>query len=301
MNIPYNFLGLPEKYSKYRSAKVVILPVPYDGTVSYVKGTAKGPEAIIRASPQLEYYDEVLGIEQFKLGIHTLPPMKKRNSPQAVVDAVYKEVKRQMQKGKFTVVFGGEHSITTGEIRAYSEAYKDLSILQFDAHADLRDEYNGNKHSHACAMRRAFEFCPSIVQIGIRNISKEEVDFVAEKKHTGIFYAHNMRYDKSWRSKALAKLKRNVFITIDLDAFDSSIMPATGTPEPGGLDWYDVTTMLGAVAKSRNIVGFDIVELAPKEGFHSCDFLAAKLAYRLIGMRFHSERLSLFANDKQII
>jgi agmatinase len=291
MNFPENFLGLQEKYSGYSSAKVVILPVPYEGTVSYGKGTSNGPKAIIAASPQLEYYDEEIGVEQFEVGIHTLPELKKKQNPESMVDAVRLQVKEHLKSGKFIVVLGGEHSITTGEVKAYAENYGDLSILQFDAHADLRDEYDGEKHSHACAMRRAYEICPSIVQIGIRNISKDEVDFVKQAGHSGIFYAHEIMKSKDWVKRAVSKLKKNVFITIDLDVFDSGIMPATGTPEPGGLDWYQVTSVLKEVAKTRNIVGFDIVELAPDKSLHSCDFLAAKLAYRLIGYRFYPERL----------
>jgi agmatinase len=277
------FLGQQHDYAK---AKVVFLPVPYEGTVSYGKGTSKGPQAIIDSSPQLEFRDEELGCEQHEQGFHTLPAMKPMKKPADVVEHVYQETKKQIANGKFLVLLGGEHSITTGEVKAYIEKFPDLSILQIDAHADLRDEWEEDRNSHACAMRRAYDHTSKIVQVGIRNISPEEIEFVKEKKHDGVFYAHEIRKDSKWISKAVSKLSDNVFITIDVDGFDSSIMPATGTPEPGGLDWYQVTDLLREISRKKNIVGFDIVELAPIAGLHHCDFTAAKLAYRLIGYKF---------------
>ncbi|MEM4268146.1 MAG: agmatinase [Candidatus Woesearchaeota archaeon] len=283
----YNFLGLPADYSNENS-RVVVLSVPFEGTVSYGKGTKDGPAAIIRASKEVELFDEEIWAETYEVGIRTEPPISVSTEPEKNVILLEKETIKYLQKGKFVVVLGGEHSITTGAVKAYAQKYKNLSVLQFDAHADLRDEYEGTKFSHACVMRRVVDICP-IVQVGIRNISAEEVEFIEKIKHKNIFFAHKLRNDKNWIKRVVDSLSENVFVTIDVDVFDSSIMPSTGTPEPGGLSWYDVTDCIRSVAKSRKIVGFDVVELAPQKTNHGCDFLTAKLVYRVIGYALQNE------------
>ncbi len=278
-----NFLGLDPSLSAYDSASVAVLPIPYEATVSYGRGTARGPSAIIEASQQVELYDEELSCEPCDVGIATLDPVEVAGvAPSKLTEVVAPAVAKILSDGKLPLVFGGEHSVTPAVVSAVVKAHPDITVVQFDAHADLRSEYEGERMSHASAMARVREMAPA-VQVGIRNISEEEAH-VAGREGMGIFFAKEMRRDESWMKRALEHIETDeVYVTIDLDAFDSSVMPATGTPEPGGMDWYQVTDFLRMVAASKRVVGFDVVELAPIAGFHACDFLAAKLAYKCIG------------------
>lgn len=282
MQIPDNFLGLEEEYTGYENARVVILPIPYEATVTYCKGAGKGPNAIIDASKQVELYDREIGKNASDIGICTLNAVKSEKNPEKMVENVYAAVKTEIDNNKFVVVLGGEHSITAGAARAFKEKFSDLSVLQIDAHSDLRDEYEGSKFNHACVMKRVFDMKIPFIQVGIRSFCDEEADFIKRNKLKP-FYVEDIRNDNAWMDKAVSQLTKNVFVTIDMDGLDPSIMPSTGTPEPGGLEWYTVLDLLKKVAKAKNIVGFDVVELAPIDNLHFPDFLAAKLTYKLIG------------------
>lgn len=278
-----NFLGLDGDQSSYENSKVVVLPVPYEATVSYGRGTANGPDAIIEASQQVELYDEELGCEPCDVGIATLDaPNLKGVAPSELKAALAPTVSKLLEDGKVPLILGGEHSITPAVASVVAERHSSITVVQFDAHADLREEYEGERMSHASAIARVREFAP-VVQVGIRNLCTDEADRV-RRDGLDVFYAKDMRRDDSWMEEAVERIKtEDVYVTIDLDAFDSGIMPATGTPEPGGMDWYQVTDFLRLVARRKRVRGFDIVELAPIEGFHAPDFLAAKLAYKCIG------------------
>jgi len=285
-----NFGDLSKENSELKSAKIVIVPVPYDGTSTWVKGADKGPEAIIEASANMELYDIETDAEVFRQGIFTDKPIKEKSTPEKMAGAVEKVISQHIKNKKFTVLLGGEHSVSIGAIKAYAENYSDLTILQLDAHLDTRDEYLGSKFSHACVMARAKdvmtsakELCP-VVQVGIRSLD------VAEKKNVDlerVFFAEKIRTQKNWRDEAIAKMTAKVYITIDLDVFDSGILPSTGTPEPGGLGWYKTLEFLKEVNKKREIVGFDVVELCPNKPEKSSDFLAAKLIYKLLSYKFN--------------
>ncbi len=281
-SLPFNFLGLLEKYSTYRRSKFVVLPVPYEQTTSFRGGTKDGPLAIINASRQVEYFDEELRKESYQTGIHTLPEMFPTVlGPQKMNEKIYQESKRLLKEGKFVIMLGGEHSITYGCVRAYKEKFPRLSVLQLDAHADLRDSYQENKFSHACAMRRVWELCP-VVGYGIRNLSLEEYQWVQRKK-IRLFYANELKNRITAPFEAAEQLSQDVFITIDLDYFDPGIVPGVGTPEPGGFYWQETLEFLRTVIEGKNVVGFDVVELAPVPGQVVSEFLAAKLIYKLIG------------------
>jgi len=268
------FLDLEPKLSSPESSKFVILPVPFEATTSYGKGTANGPDAILKASKHLEAFDEELLREPCDEGIHTAKPLKE-------LDEVREAVSDQLAAGKIPIILGGEHSITSYAVAACKNRFSELSVLQIDAHADLRDEYEGTKLSHACIVRRVLEICPA-VQVGIRNISSEEYEFA---KKTGqlekIHFAHQM--NENTIDKILSQLSDKVYVTIDTDGLDPSVIPSTGTPEPGGLSWYKLLEILRALAEKKEIVGFDLVEFSPIKGLHAPDFAAAKLVYKLIG------------------
>jgi len=279
---PQNFAGLSSPYADLETARVVILPVPYDSTTEWHSGTREGPQAIINASQHLELYDIELDREIHKVGIHTLPAIQPLlSSPEEMVQRVYHVAKELVQQAKFIVMLGGEHSLSLGAVRALREKHQDLCVLQLDAHADLRDEYSGTQYSHACVMRRIFELCP-IVQVGIRSLSWEEQQFLNQNKMQP-FYVSTPAPDLALLKQTVASLPDNVYISIDLDVFDPSIMSAVGTPEPGGLQWHEVLNLLKSVALHKHVIGFDLMELCPKEGPAPCAFLAAKLAYKLIG------------------
>ncbi len=286
MDIPDNFCGIGKDFSDYKKARAAIIPVPYEGTVTYGKGASKGPEAIIDASKNMETYDEELNKVICEIGISTLKPVKIEKMPEMVINNLYKEIKKTIEDRKFPVVLGGEHSISFGAVKAFKDKYPDLTVLQLDAHADLRDEYEGSKYSHACVMRRVLEVCPA-VQVGIRSLSDEEAEFI-KQKNIRIFYAKDIYFNSNWFDDVINRLSNNVYVTFDIDCLDPSLVPSTGTPEPGGLLWYPIIKFLRRLAQKKNIVGFDLVELSPIKDMSAPDFLAAKLIYKMIGYKFDS-------------
>lgn len=277
---PFNFGAI--HHQDFEKAKVVIVPVPYEGTSSFGGGTRNGPYAIISNSRYLDELfdsqgDELIGVNS--TDIFTLDELElSANSPQEAIEGVEQAIEDEVVKhNKIPLMLGGEHSITLGAVRALKKKYTDLSVLQLDAHADLIDEYVETKYSHACVMRRVRELGVKAVQVGIRNINTEIKDYFKDKEVTDIHFAPQIPTDS-----ILEGLNKDVYLTIDLDVFDPSIMPSTGTPEPGGLGWYEVLNLIEKVAKEKNIVGVDVVELAPIPGLAAPDFLAAKLVYKII-------------------
>ncbi|MBI5217907.1 MAG: agmatinase [Bacteroidia bacterium] len=277
-----NYCGIPKKYSSSDTAEIVVLPVPYDGTSTWIKGADKGPAAILAASANMELYDTETNSEVYKVGIYTAKPVWEKSSPEKMVNAVYNRAKRYLSKNKFMVTLGGEHSVSIGAIKAYAGKYKNLTVLQLDAHSDLRQEYEGGKYNHACVMARVKEMLP-IVQAGIRSMDAEEKKYI---NPSTLFLAERIIKDPDWINNVIDCLTENVYITIDLDVFDPSQMPSTGTPEPGGLLWYDVLKLIRKVNKRCNILGFDVVELCPNLYNKAPDFLAAKLIYKILSYRF---------------
>jgi len=282
MKQPANFGSLPEEYSNPESAKAVIIPVAYDGTSTWINGADKGPAAIIEASANIELYDIETDSEVYKNGIFTDKIIAGLSSPEDVVQTVTDKVQDYITKGKFPVVIGGEHSVSIGSIKAHAQSHKDITVLQLDAHCDLRNEYKDSKYSHACVMARAKDLCP-IVQVGIRSMDSSEKQSL---KKDNIFFAKDIYNEKDWFEKVVSKLTDKVYITVDLDVFDPSIMPSTGTPEPGGLLWYDVLGLLKRVFEKRQVAGFDVVELCPDRRNKAPDFMAAKLIYKLLSYKF---------------
>jgi len=272
-----SFCGLPNRGSDYEGASIVILPVPFDKTSTWMKGADKGPAAIMEASRYLEFYDIETGSEVLKKGIFTAGPVRSGSSA-ALIRKAASVVSRYLKDGKLVVTLGGEHSVSIGAIKSYAERYKDLSILHLDAHADSRDSYEGSRYNHACVIARAREFARNIVSVGIRSMDASERPGIDGKR---TFFAHTIHNSDEWIDGAVGLLTDNVYITIDLDVFDPAIMPSTGTPEPGGLGWYQVMNLLSSVAKSKQVVGFDVVELCPSH-LKAPDFLAAKLIYTLL-------------------
>lgn len=283
-----NFGGLPEQYTKVETSKIVIVPVPFDATSTWIKGADKGPEALIEASCNMEVYDIVSDNEVYKVGIHTADPIKERRSPEKLTREVELKVSQLIKKKKFPVIIGGEHTVSIGAMRAFADYFKgaDFTILQFGAHADLRKEYEGSKLNHACVMARAAELAP-VLQVGIRSMSYEER---ADVQPDRIFYAHNIldTTNSTWMYDLLNKLNKNVYITIDLDVFDTSIMPSTSSPEPGGLLWHQMLDILQKINQKSNIVGFDVVNLCPIKYNKAPNFLAARLVYHLLTYKFSS-------------
>ena len=279
---PQIFAGLEPPYSNFQQAKTVILPVPYDSTSEWRSGSRHGPQAIIDASQYLELYDLELDREVYKVGISTLPQVEPLlSSPQDMTDRVYQVVKGLIQKEKFVVLLGGEHTLSLGAVRAFKEAFPRLSVLQLDAHADFRDEYLGTKYSQACVMRRIFELCP-ISQVGVRSLSWEEKQFLIQNKLKP-FYMSDLASNTASIDQLVNSLSKDVYITVDVDVLDPSIMPAVGTPEPDGMSWRQILNIIESVALHKHVVGFDLMEFCPGEGPGSCAFLLAKLAYKLIG------------------
>jgi len=282
---PRNFAGISPPYSDRENSRVVVLPVPYDSTTDWRSGTRDGPQGIIDASKYLELYDLELEREIYKVGIHTLPEVQPDvSSPENMAQRVYTVAKELLGESKMVLMLGGEHSLTLGMVKAYRERHEALSVLQLDAHADLRDSYLGTRFGHATVMRRVGEFCP-VVPVGIRSLCDEEHRFIEESGIKPV-YASSMTLNEDSIAQVVTALSDEVYITIDMDVFDPSIMSAVGTPEPGGLGWYEVLSLLRVVAQRKRIVGFDLVELCPGEGPLACAFLAAKLAYKLIGYIF---------------
>ena len=253
------FGDFEEQYREYSAAKFAILPVPYDATSTWVKGADKGPEAFLDASFTLENYDVETGTEAYKHGIATLPFVTEDRTPELICNQVQQEVATLLNDGKFPVTIGGNHTVSIGAIRAMAQKYNNLTVLQLDAHSDLRPEYEGSPLNHACVMNRAAEVA-KITQVGIRSQCVEELPFFEKDR---LFYAHQIFDNNNWQQKAIDTLTENVYVTIDLDVFDPSVLPSTGTPEPGGLTYYQVLHFLRSVFANRNVVGFDIVELCP--------------------------------------
>ncbi|MBM5781845.1 MAG: agmatinase [Pelagibacterales bacterium] len=280
------FLGVEEKYLKsLEDAKVVVIPFGLEKSVSYGGGTKNGPKAIIKASQQVELFDEEFWCEPFrKYGVVTMKePKIDRTSVVKSLKQLEKITEKILDAGKFPLILGGEHSITAGSIRPFVKKYPDLAILHFDAHADLRDGYDGEHYSHAAALRRVMDNpISTLISCGIRNISAGEIPYLEANKHR--IAIHFGKDRRSWDPKKIvAPLKgRPVFLTFDLDGFDSSLMQATGTPEPGGVMWEDALDIIREASKISNIVGADVVELAPVKQLHSCDFLSAKLCYKIL-------------------
>ncbi len=286
--IDKNFLAIEDEFSDYNKSLVAILPVPYEATTSYGKGTAKGPEAILEASHYVEFFDEETNRELcFEKGIASLKPVKFNGTTgKSALDIIYKNVKKLIDDKKFVVTLGGEHTISTAPIKAHFDSYKDLSILHFDAHSDLREEYEGTKYSHACFASRVAEFTKDITQVGIRAQSKEEYEFI-KKNNINTFYSYQIRNGKfgdSWADKVISELKKNVYITFDVDYFDPSIMSSTGTPEPDGFYWAETIDLMRKLSKKHNVVGFDVVELAPVKMNPFPDFMTAKLIYKMLNI-----------------
>ena len=279
------FGGSTSSSVDFDRARVAILPIPLDRTTSYVSGTRNGPHEILVASSHMELWDEETGTDVHSVGIFTMPEME---FPFASMDDVVAEIRRVaaelVNRGKFPIVLGGEHSITPAVVSAVAEKHKGLSVLQIDAHADLRDSFMGTPHNHACAMRRTLEFAP-ITQVGIRSLSSDEAAAIPSLR-TRIFYDFNMRDDAAWMERVVESLSETVYITIDVDGLDPAIMPSTGTPEPGGLSWHEITRLLRKVMGTRNVVGCDIVELSPMPGNVAPNFLCAKLIYKILSYRF---------------
>ncbi len=283
------FAGLEPPHSDLQQARTVILPVPYDSTSEWRNGSRHGPHAIIDASQYLELYDLELDRETYKIGISTLPRLEPLLSrPQDMIHRVYQAVKGLIEKQKFIVLLGGEHSLSLGAVRAFREAFPRLSVLQLDAHADLRDEYLGTKYGQACVMRRIYELCP-ISQVGVRSLSWEEKQFLVEKKLKP-FFMSDLASNTASADRIVDSLGQDVYITIDVDVFDPSFMPAVGTPEPDGMSWRQVLDILESVMLHKHVVGFDLMEFCPAEGPGSCAFSLAKLVYRLIGCAVGQER-----------
>jgi agmatinase len=282
--VPDNFLGLDAKTADYRTARFAVLPIPYDATTSFGVGTRDGPRAVITASQQVELYDEELGRESFEAGVATLDAVPPDVSgPAATLQNIFAAAKRVVRDGKFLIGLGGEHSISSALVRAVLGRYKKLSVLQIDAHADLRDGYQGSPWSHAAVMRRIHDLDVPAVGVGIRNYSLDEARFI-RKARKPIISARMCRSGTEWIEQALAPLTDEVYLTIDIDGFDPAYAPGTGTPEPGGLDWYQVADLLSALARTRRIVAADLVEVRPIPPNSVTEFLAAKLLYRVIGL-----------------
>jgi agmatinase len=283
-NLPLNFGGLDETRSNREDARVLIWPVPFEKTVSYGAGTRNGPDAIIDASRNMELFDEEIGGETAAIGIHTLQATDADREPDEMMKVLYHETKRLLESDKFICMLGGEHSISAPVIKAHYEKYPNLSVLQIDAHADLRDQYDGTPHSHASVMRRVVEFCPA-VQVGIRSLSAEEARAIPSLP-TKVFFAKDIVGHTAWIEEAVAGLSDDVYLTIDVDGFDPSVIPTTGTPEPGGLLWYDALSLIKTTASKRRIVGMDVTELSTAPGNNSPSFMTAKLIYKTLGYIF---------------
>jgi len=286
--LPFNFAGLDPEFSSFETSRVAVLPVPYDFSTSYQGGTRWGPSAILAASRNMEVWDDELG-PTYRAGIHTLPELEPTAlGPGEMVKRVEQAFDWLYDSGKLPVMLGGEHSITAGAVRSALKRFPRLSVLQLDAHADMRDTYLDSPDSHACVMRRIREICPA-ASVGIRSLSEEEAEYL--RAHPApIWSTRAFRRLKGDWSAILDALGDDVFITFDLDGLDPACLPGTGTPEPGGLDWFEASDLIGAVAARRRIVGFDVVELAPLPGSVASDFLAARMTYRMIGHMLKSQR-----------
>lgn len=283
---PFNFGAIPHELADYGRAKVAILPVPYDATTTYQPGARNGPRALIEASRCIEFYDEETGRNFSDIGVCTLDEMELVDDAAKMANRVYEGVKVLLGDNKKVVLIGGEHSISSGSVKAHLEKYTDLTVLHVDAHADMRDELGENRYNHGCVARRISEMCP-VVSVGVRSIAQEEMDYIRNSSgRIKIFLAKDIHGSSAWMDEVVNSLGKKVYITIDLDAFDISIMPSVGTPQPGGMQWYQMLEFMRKIAAAKNVVGFDVTELMPIPGNHAPDVLAAKLVYKLIGYFF---------------
>lgn len=280
------FAGIPQEYARQDQSKIVLIPVPFDQTTTWQKGADYGPTAFLSAAENMELYDIETDSEVYKNGIFLTESIDEDTS-EAMVNAVHHSVKSFINKKKFVTLFGGEHSISIGSIRAFNECYNNLTVLQIDAHADLRKEYDGSPYNHACAMYEASQHT-NLIQVGIRSMDSSEKSIMNKDK---VYFAHDMASDDYWMDDVVEQLTNNVYITFDLDGLDPSIMPSTGTPEPGGLLYYETLEFLKKVFESKNVVGFDIVELCPNHMDKSSDFLAAKLYYKMLSYKFSNNEI----------
>ena len=286
-----NFGGIEEeRYSGLDTAEIVVWPVSYEGTVSYGTGTEAGAMAIVDASRNMELYEEETDAEVYKLGIHTLPEFTPRPTPAEMMGDLYTETKRLLDLDKFVCMLGGEHSVSAPVIRAHAEKYENISVLQIDAHADLRDAYDGTEHSHASIMARVVkDLRIPAVQVGIRSISAEEAVSLKDGLPTRIFWARDIVGRTDWIDEAVNSLTDNVYLTIDIDGLDPSIVPTTGTPEPGGLGWYETLTLIRKLAENKRVIGMDLVEYSYVPGQDSVAFLCAKLVYKSLAYFFREQ------------
>tara|TARA_R110002096_G_scaffold434386_3_gene655792 strand:+ start:3439 stop:4296 length:858 start_codon:yes stop_codon:yes gene_type:complete len=276
------FAGIEKEFTTKENSKIWLQSIPYDGTSTWGKGADKGFEAFLEAAENMELYDIETDSEVFRNGVHILDTIKENKSPEALFKAVYKNTKKLLQSDKFLTFFGGEHSVSIGLIKAFYEKFENLTVLQLDAHADLRPEYHGSPYNHACAVYDASKNA-NLIQVGIRSMDH------SEKAHMNLekcYFAHNMFENQAWMEQSIAQMTNKVYITIDLDYFDPSIMPATGTPEPGGPDFNTTMKYLKKVFMEKEVLGFDIVELAPMKNNPAPNFLAAKLYYKLLSYKF---------------
>lgn len=292
------FLGLPESLTG-ADAPAVVVPVPLEKTVTYQRGTRNGPSAIIKASHQVEFYDEVLRTQAARCGIRTLPAVDCRPGLNPTIDTVRELARDLFEAGRFPVFLGGEHSISIGVLQALKDVHGPVTVLQVDAHADLRESYHGSPNNHACVMARAREAGHRLVQVGIRALSGREARRIDEDDAITCFYDH----DRRWREAGAASIAEAlgsgpVYVTIDVDGLDPAIMPATGTPVPGGLDWAEVTALLEAAFDRNDVVGADLNELRPLKEFKGCDMLAARLVYRMIGLKARSAGWTPLIDDE---
>jgi agmatinase len=286
-----NFGGIDEEeFSSFERSRVLVWPVSYEGTVSYGTGTGAGAMAIVDASRNMELYEEETDTEVYRIGIHTLPEFTARQTPEQEMAELYDETKRLLDSNKFICMLGGEHSVSAPIIKAHNEKFKNLSVLQIDAHADLRDSYDGTRHSHASIMARVVkDMRIPAVQVGIRSVSADEANDLKKGLPTRIFWARDIVGRTDWIDDAIDSLTENVYLTIDIDGLDPSIMPTTGTPEPGGLGWYETLTLIRKLAAARNIVGMDLVEYSYVESYDAPAFLCAKLVYKSLAYIFSKE------------
>lgn len=287
-NIPDNFGGLESEYSSYSRSEICILPVPFDLTSSWRKGSDKGPQAIINSSHYVELYDIETDFEVYQHGIHTLESIQARNSRQ-MIDKVKQKIQSLLRDNKFVVTLGGEHTVSLGVIEAHLKHYSQLSILHLDAHTDLRNSYEGNGYSHACVMARVREYTDKVISVGIRSMDKSEMSKIIPEN---LFSAHYISEHPNWHDQVITRLDENVYLSLDIDVFDPSVIPSTGTPEPGGLDWFQIVKLLKKVVEKKNLVGFDVVELCPHPEHPASDFTAAKLIYKLLSYIFSKQRYS---------
>jgi len=283
---PFTFGAIPRELSEYKKSKVVILSVPYDATTSYKSGTRDGPQAIISASRSMELFDEETNTNISDIGICTLDELDILNHPEKMVERVYQTCQQLLNDQKKIIMLGGEHSLSSAPVKALKENHPNISVLHIDAHSDLAFDNAGSQHDHGCVARRISELCP-LVQVGIRSISPEDIRYAAQQQ-INIFYALDIAksVDNSWIDKAISYLSDDVYVTIDVDGLDTSIMPSVGTPEPGGLQWYQLLELLKRVGEKKNVLGFDVVELCPIPGNIAPDFAAAKLIKKFIAYSF---------------